>query len=193
LTNGHNGIDFGIPLRTSVYATLPGTVVRVGADGSGYGNHIRIQHANNLLSLYGHLDERNWHNVQEGQEIVAGWEIGFSGNTGRSTGPHLHFEVREGTQAFDPQPYLTLKLGPGPDPIDPDPILGAILKVRVTAEPSLNVRSGPSVVYPAIGSLANGEEVEVLELGGTEIWLRTAKGYIAFRYNGTNLVEVVKE
>jgi len=190
LTNGHNGIDYGIPLRTSVYATLPGRVIRVGADGSGYGNHIRIQHADNLISLYGHLDEHNWHNVQEGQEVVAGWEIGFSGNTGRSTGPHLHYEVREGSQAFNPQPYIVLSLGPGPIP---DPVGKAIFKVRVTADPSLNLRSGPSTVYPRIGSLANGEQIDILELGGAEIWVRTAKGYIAFRYNGTDLVEVVKE
>jgi len=189
LTNGHNGIDYGIPLRTSIYATLPGTVVRVAGDNSGYGNHIRIQHANNLLSLYGHLDEHNWHNVQEGDEVAAGWEIGFSGNTGHSTGPHLHFEVREGTTAFDPQPYITLNLGPGPIP---EPA-SSIFKVRVTADPSLNVRSGPGVVYPRIASLANGEEIDVLELGGNEIWVRTAKGFFAFRYNGNNLVEIVKE
>jgi hypothetical protein len=189
LTNGHNGIDFGIPLRTSIYATLPGKVIRVAADPNGYGNHIRIQHDNNLLSLYGHLDERNWHNVQEGQDVVAGWEIGFSGNTGRSTGPHLHYEVREGTQAFDPESYLTLNIGPGPIPEPARPIF----RVRVTADPSLNIRSGPSVVYPAIGQLATGDEIEALELGGTEVWLRTSKGYIAFRYNGYNLVEVVEE
>ncbi len=189
LTNGHNGIDFGIPLRTSVYATLPGTVIRVAGDNSGYGNHIRIQHADNLMSLYGHLDEHDWHNVQEGQEVVAGWEIGFSGNTGHSTGPHLHYEVREGSQAFDPEPYLTLTVGPGPIPGPETPIF----KVRVTAQPSLNVRSGPGIVYPRIDSLNTGDEVGVLELGGNEIWIRTAKGFIAFRYNGTNLVEVVEE
>ena len=187
LTNGHNGIDYGIPLRTSVYATLPGKVIRVAGDSSGYGNHIRIQHADNLLSLYGHLDEHDWHNVQEGQDVAAGWEIGFSGNTGRSTGPHLHFEVREGSRAFNPQPYITLSPGPIPIPDDTQPIF----KVRVTADPSLNVRSGPSLVYPRIGLLNNGEEVDVLDIGGTEIWIRTAKGFIAFRYNGTDLVEVV--
>jgi len=190
LTHGHNGIDYGIPLRTSVYATLPGNVVVVGSDPHGYGNHIRIQHANNLLSLYGHLDEHNWATVDVGDEVVAGQEIGYSGNTGRSTGPHLHFEVREGTTAFDPESYLTLSLGPGPIP---DPVGKAIFKVRVTADPSLNIRSGPNIVYPRIGTLANGEEVDVLEIGGTEIWVRTAKGFIAFRYNGTDLVEVVTE
>ena len=56
-----------------------------------------------------------------------------------------------------------------------------------------NVRSGPGIVYPAIGSLANGEQVDVLELGGTEIWVRTAKGYIAFRYSGKDLADIVEE
>lgn len=190
LTNGHNGMDFGVPLRTPIYATLPGTVVRVAADNTGYGNHIRIQHADNLLSLYGHLDEHNWSTVEVGDEVVAGQEIGYSGNTGRSSGPHLHYEVREGTQAFNPKPFLVLTLGPGPIP---DPLSKAIFKVRVTADPSLNVRSGPGIVYPRIGSFANGEEVDVLGLGGNEIWVRTSKGFVAFRFNGTDLVEVVDE
>lgn len=183
-----HGMVFGIPLRTSVYATLPGKVIRVAADNTGYGNHIRIQHMNNLLSLYSHLDEQNWHNVQEGQEVVAGWDIGFSGNTERSTGPHLHFEIREGTQAFDPEPFLTLMVGPGPIPQPEAPIF----KVRVTAQSSLNVRSGSGIVYPRIDSFVTNDVTDVLEIGGIKIWLRTAKGYIAFRYNGTNLVEVVK-
>ena len=194
-TNGHNGIDYGIPLRTSVFATLAGKVVRVASDKNGYGNHVRIQHAGNLLSIYAHLDEKNWTNVQEGQEVPVGWEVGFSGNTGRSTGPHLHFEVREGTQAFDPAPYIVTSLGDvvvdhEEEEEEGQAVEGAIFRVRVTADPSLNIRSGPSIVYPTIGSLANGETIDVLEIGGTEVWVRTAKGYIAFRYNGTNLVEI---
>jgi len=187
LTNGHNGMDFGIPLRTPIYATLPGTVVRVGTDASGYGNHVRIQHANNLLSLYGHLDEQNYATVAVGTAVTVGQHIGYSGNTGHSTGPHLHYEVREGSTAFNPEPYLVLKID-GPDPVPAKPIF----KVRVTAQPSLNLRSGPSTVYPRIGSLNNGETIDVLDLGGQEVWVRTAKGFIAFRFNGTNLVEVVE-
>ncbi|PIV26687.1 MAG: hypothetical protein COS37_05125, partial [Anaerolineae bacterium CG03_land_8_20_14_0_80_58_20] len=91
------------------------------------------------------------------------------------------------SRAFNPQPYITLSPGPIPIPDDTQPIF----KVRVTADPSLNVRSGPSLVYPRIGLLNNGEEVDILDIGGNEIWVRTAKGFIAFRYNGTDLVEVV--
>ena len=66
ITNGHNGIDWGIPLRTPIYATLPGSVARVAADNTGYGNHIRISHDGNLLSIYGHMDERNYALVKVG-------------------------------------------------------------------------------------------------------------------------------
>ncbi len=194
LTHGHNGIDWGIPLRTSVYATLPGKVVRVAKDPNGYGNHIRISHDNNLLSLYGHLDERNYHAVNEGDTVTAGQLIGFSGNTGRSTGPHLHFEVREGTTAFDPEPYLTTSLG---DTGDGGGVVisteeNVLFKVRVTADPSLNIRTGPGIVYPSVGQFMKGEETDVFELAGTEIWVRTPKGFVAFRYNGKNLVEIKK-
>ena len=65
-------------------------------------------------------------------------------------------------RAFNPQPYITLSPGPIPIPDDTQPIF----KVRVTADPSLNVRSGPSLVYPRIGLLNNGEEVDVLDIGG---------------------------
>lgn len=205
LTHGHNGIDFGIPLRTAVYATLPGTVMRVAGDNSGYGNHIRISHANNLLSLYGHFDERNWALIHEGDTVQAGQQIGYSGNTGHSSGPHLHFEVREGTTAFNPEPFLVTSLDvvvtdeteeevdevghahPGEFTETP------LFKIRITAEPTLNIRTGPSIVYPAIGSFATGEQTDVFELGGNEIWVRTSKGFVAFRYNGQNLVEIVQD
>lgn len=198
LTKGHNGIDWGIPLRTPVYATLPGTVARVGSDSSGYGNHIRISHDHNLLSLYGHLDESKYALVKVGDVVQAGQQIGFSGNTGRSTGPHLHFEVREGSTAFDPKPYLTSSL---PKPVDSDsgdvsdvnkPVAvdAPVFKVRITADPTINVRTGPGVAYPSIGSFKLGDIVDVLELAGNEIWVRTPKGFIAFRYNGLSLAEV---
>jgi hypothetical protein len=187
LTNGHNGIDWGIPLRTPVYAALPGKVVRVAADNSGYGNHIRISHDNNLLSLYGHLDERHYALVKVDDMVEAGQHIGFSGNTGRSTGPHLHFEVREGSTAFDPEPYLSENVNIPP--------AKTLFKARVlqSTQPFLNIRSGPGTLYPVIGKLNPGDEVEVIDIGGETVWLQTKKGFIAFRMSKTNLAEVVVE
>ncbi len=195
LTHGHNGIDYGVPLRTSIFATLPGTVIRVIGDNSGYGNHVRVSHADNLTSIYGHMDEHNWSSVHEGDQVVAGQELGLSGNTGHSSGPHLHFEVREGTIAFDPLPFIVTSLG-GPVVIgqgDTVVVQKPLFKVRILANPTINVRSGPSIVYPKINSMNMAELADVLELGGTEIWVRTPKGFIALRYNGDNLAEIVTE
>lgn len=191
LTQGHNGIDFGIPLRTDIYATLPGKVVRVAGDNSGYGNHIRISHDDNLLSLYGHLDERNYHTVNEGDNVVAGQHIGFSGNTGRSTGPHLHFEVRRNNVAFDILPLLTTEILGIPTP--PPPATKFKIRVLDTTQPFLNVRSGPDILYPIIDHINPGEEVEVLDIASNTLWLQTARGFIAFRYDGNGLAEIVVE
>lgn len=189
LTKGHNGIDFGIPLRTPIYATLPGKVVRVAPDSTGYGNHIRIQHDNNLLSLYGHLDEKNYALVKEGDLVLAGQQIGWSGNTGRSTGPHLHYEVRENGKAFDPERYLTTTRPDGKKPKPPAPLFK--VRIKDSVELGLNVRSGPGTLYPIVGNLKAGEKVEVIGIDGATIWLQTAKGFIALRYEGNDFVEIL--
>jgi hypothetical protein len=191
LTKGHNGIDWGIPLRTSIFATLPGTIIRVASDPNGYGNHIRISHGDGLVSLYGHMDAHHYTSLEVGDEVKAGQFIGYSGNTGRSTGPHLHFEVRRGNVAFDPEPYLTATI-PGTDTeIEPPE---AIFKARVLDDINvLNVRSGPGTLYPIIGKMSGGDEVEVLSIDGKEIWLQTPKGYIAMRYDGDDLAELLSK
>jgi murein DD-endopeptidase MepM/ murein hydrolase activator NlpD len=92
---GHNGIDCGIPTGTKVLATLGGTVIETGNTDAvpgclSYGKWILIEHGNGLSSLYGHLSSVN---VSTGQTVSTGQLIGHSGNTGYSTGPHLHFTV----------------------------------------------------------------------------------------------------
>jgi hypothetical protein len=189
LTDGHNGIDWGIPMRTSIFATLPGVVQRVAADPNGYGNHIRIGHTDNLMSLYGHLDEHNYTPLEVGDQVRVGQHIAYSGNTGRSTGPHLHFEVRRGSTAFDPEPFLTAIIPDTEVEIEPPE---AIFKARILEDVSvLNIRSGPGTLYPIIGKLSGGDEVEVFAIDGAEIWLHTPKGYIAMRYNGDDLAELL--
>ena len=74
----------------------------------GYGNLVVIRHANGLETYYGHLQK---HNVKENDIVKAGEVIGFGGNTGRSTGPHLHFETRFQGQAFDPQRVFNFETG----------------------------------------------------------------------------------
>lgn len=95
--HGHSGQDFAVSTGTSVKATHGGTVIKAGGNGGGdgpaYGNAIVIKHGGNTYSQYAHLSKIN---VQVGQTVRTGQAIGLSGNTGNSSGPHLHFEIRTG-------------------------------------------------------------------------------------------------
>lgn len=97
--HGHNGIDIGSPIGTSVYASAEGTVIAAKSSGynGGYGSMIIISHAGNIQTVYGHLSAVN---VSVGQYVSQGDRIGAVGNTGKSTGPHLHFEVRGAKNPF---------------------------------------------------------------------------------------------
>lgn len=86
--NGHNGIDFGLPSGTPVLAAIDGTVY-VGFEAGGYGNYVFI--TGEYQTVYGHLQVVG---VSTGQRVTVGQQIGRSGNTGNSSGPHLHFGVR---------------------------------------------------------------------------------------------------
>ncbi|MFJ6568595.1 M23 family metallopeptidase [Streptomyces sp. NPDC091292] len=91
----HSGQDFAVPTGTPVKAVSAGTVVKAGGNGAGdgpaYGNAIVIKHSNGKYSQYAHLSKVN---VKIGQSVSAGQNIAASGNTGNSSGPHLHFEIR---------------------------------------------------------------------------------------------------
>ncbi len=86
----HTGYDYGASYGSTVKAAANGTVIAVGNEGA-YGKTIRVRHSDGTTTLYGHL---SGYGVQVGQVVKAGQSIAKSGNTGRSTGPHLHFEVR---------------------------------------------------------------------------------------------------
>jgi murein DD-endopeptidase MepM/ murein hydrolase activator NlpD len=100
----HHGVDVGAPEGTPIRAPAPGVVLRAGPRG-GYGNEVEIDHGGGVVTVYGHASEVL---VNPGQRIEAGQEIARVGSTGRSTGPHLHFEVRMGGQAVDPRRALKL-------------------------------------------------------------------------------------
>ncbi|WP_031088064.1 M23 family metallopeptidase [Streptomyces sp. NRRL S-1831] len=109
----HSGQDFAVPVGTNVVATHGGTVVKAGGNGAGdgpaYGNAIVIKHGNGTYSQYAHLSKIN---VKIGQVVKTGQSIAKSGNTGNSSGPHLHFEIRTTPNygsAVDPVAFLKSK------------------------------------------------------------------------------------
>lgn len=98
----HNGVDMAAPTGTPVYTTGDGVVTFAGWQ-NGYGNVIKIKHALGTETRYGHLSKIH---VKAGQEVSRGARIGDIGNTGRSTGPHLHYEVRVNDQAVNPLSFI---------------------------------------------------------------------------------------
>lgn len=91
---GHAGVDWGMPYDTPLYAAHGGYVVKAGWDVSGYGYMILIENAGGFRTLYGHLNGPSAVMVKVGDRVTERQQIGRSGSTGNSTGPHLHFEVR---------------------------------------------------------------------------------------------------
>ena len=100
---GHTGMDLAVPTGTSVRAALPGTVTVSTYNQGGYGYYVMIDHGNGLSTLYGHNSQLL---ARVGQTVEAGDVIALSGSTGRSTGPHLHFEVRINGERTNPRSYL---------------------------------------------------------------------------------------
>ena len=104
----HQGVD--LPLKTGdpIYAVFDGKVRYSAYSSSGYGNLVIVRHNNGLETYYAHLSVRD---VEAGDWVVAGQQIGQGGSTGRSSGPHLHFEVRYSGQTFDPERIINFTTG----------------------------------------------------------------------------------
>lgn len=107
-----NGMSFAAPMGTPIQASAGGRVVRV-TSGGDYGNRVEIAHQGRIWTLYAHMANTF---VRVGDQVRAGQTIGTVGNTGQTTGPHLHFELRKGAnsyyQAQDPQPFLSMNTTP---------------------------------------------------------------------------------
>lgn len=98
----HYGMDFTAPRGTPIYATGDGTVIRADNRVSGYGNHVVIDHGYGYKSLYGHMYK---YNVRKGQKVQRGDIIGFVGSSGRSSGPHVHYEVLKDDERVNPMNF----------------------------------------------------------------------------------------
>jgi len=105
----HAGLDFTAPQGTPIYATADGRVRTAGFNAGGYGNHVVINHGYGYETLYGHMYKIK---VRPGQNIKRGEVIGYVGNTGKSTGPHCHYEVHKNGRPINPVYYFYNDLTP---------------------------------------------------------------------------------
>ncbi|MBQ6508836.1 MAG: peptidoglycan DD-metalloendopeptidase family protein [Flexilinea sp.] len=173
---GHTGIDYALYLGTPVLAALEGKVVRTAYLGTGYGNHVVLEHPTGIETVYAHLSSIA---VSPGETVREGQEIGRSGSTGNSTGPHLHFEVCRRGVPIDPEDYLSAGQASGP----------GTLRVSV---PELYVRSGPGIEYSIVDSLKQGATVRG-ETSTETVWLKIGKNrWVARRYQGKDFCETVE-
>jgi murein DD-endopeptidase MepM/ murein hydrolase activator NlpD len=105
----HTGVDFSMPIGSPVYATGDGVISFVETKFSGYGKQIEIDHGFGFKTKYAHLNEFK---VRKGQKVKRGELIGYSGNTGKSSGPHLHYEVMVNNSKTNPVYYMYRDLSP---------------------------------------------------------------------------------
>ena len=105
----HYGVDFSAPKGTPIYATGNGTVAKVKKSKRGFGNHVVINHGFGYESLYAHMSK---YTVRKGQKVKRGDIIGYVGSTGKSTAPHLHYEVHKDGRKINPANYFHNDLSP---------------------------------------------------------------------------------
>ena len=166
---GHNGIDFACSIGTSVKAAEEGEVIRAKWDNTGYGNYVKIQHEDLTYgvyyTLYAHLSS---YAVSVGQRIMKGQVLGYSGNTGNSTGPHLHFELELPwsrnygyNNRVDPTSYFT---GGGNQVTTTPPVSYSLPvqkgKARVEATAGLNIRVEPNKYAISLGTASYGTLID---------------------------------
>jgi murein DD-endopeptidase MepM/ murein hydrolase activator NlpD len=108
-TKFHAGLDFSAPQGTPIYATADGTVTISGNSGNGYGNHVIINHGYGYETLYGHMVRVK---SRSGQAVKRGEVIGWVGSTGKSTGPHCHYEVHKNGEKINPIYFFFNDLSP---------------------------------------------------------------------------------
>jgi murein DD-endopeptidase MepM/ murein hydrolase activator NlpD len=101
----HTGIDFGGKMGTPLYATASGKVIQAGNRGD-YGLCVEVDHGLGFTTLYAHLSKIN---VKKGDIIEEGTKVGLAGSTGRSTGVHLHYELRHNNRALNPYAFIKIE------------------------------------------------------------------------------------
>jgi len=191
---GHNGVDFGIPNGTPVLAAAKGSVDKVSFEDGGYGNYVKLKHADGTSTYYTYYAHLMQASVAAGQSVDAGTVIGFSNNTGASTGPHLHFGLRSSVQTdaykgyMDPLPFLTGQTSTGT--VMPGAVELPDMKFEVTIG-ELNVRSGPGINFAIVDKLKQGKSVTASRLFSEGAWVQIDKDkWCAVTFGGMALMKV---
>ncbi|MCS6908097.1 MAG: M23 family metallopeptidase [Anaerolineales bacterium] len=177
------GIDYGCPEGTEIIGTA-GVAEVVATQQGGYGMHVRVRHSDSFLTIYAHLSRFY---VAQGEKIKDGQVIALSGNTGNSTGPHLHLETRNPNGIPVDPAELLLPLSETLKYVSPSPQPKFAVGDRVTLGRRftyVNVRSSPSLSGNIITTLLPGDVVEVKKLSGEwvcvfsirnlELWVHSA-------------------
>jgi hypothetical protein len=170
----YGGIDYAV-YNVPCKDTGDGVVSSVEYNNVGYGKCVRVNHGNGYVTIYAHLSSIN---VVEGQIVKAGDILGITGNTGNSTGPHLHFEVRLNNSPIDPQPMID-------ETESEDDVKGTVLV------DGLGVRKSPEVSFfnliKRIGKTS--PTLEIVEV--VTMWGKTADGnYVCLKEKGVDYVKL---
>ncbi len=174
VTYYYGGIDYAVynaPCKAAAY----GVVSKVENNNTGYGKCVRIDHGNGYASLYAHLSAIN---VGIGQIVQSGDIIGITGNTGNSTGPHLHFELRYNGSPIDPQPLIDITESE-------DDVKGTVLV------DGLGVRKSPEVSIFNLVKRINRDSppLDIVEV--VTMWGKTADGYfVCLKEKGVDYVKL---
>jgi len=206
---GHNGVDWGIPVGTPIVAAADGTVDKVDFENNGYGNFVKMSHMDGNQKYYSYYAHLSSQSVKAGQKITAGTQVGLSGNTGASTGPHLHFGIKIDGQNpaykgyIDPMPYLTGGAAPATPtapsgggatapstsqaPATPGAVVGAVDLPNLNFEvifDGVNVRSGPGVEFAIQEQLKAGTKVKGTRMHSWSAWVEFEPGkWCAMAFN----------
>ncbi len=143
----HEGLDFGVPVGSPIISSQTGTVVDVRSSPS-YGNLVRVRGADGLETLYAHLSTVG---VQPGQQVQQGQQIALSGNTGRSTGPHLHYEVIKDGRRVDPAPLINAT-GEAPRPTQEQNVADAPITAPPNSSSSTASAASRVATQPSTGA-----------------------------------------
>jgi hypothetical protein len=184
-------LDVACDVGTPLYATMDGKI-EIRREQTGYGYHIR--QTNGIWTvIYGHM---SGFSVSNGDKVKAGDQIGLTGNTGNSSGPHLHFEIRKNGVPVDPAPLLSGIVPPDPPVVTPPnppqeeftvPVLPKIPMVEVIVDGPLNIRTQPGTTGRPVGQLFMGMAVPFIatQKNGDDLWLQIGYAqWIAAKYQG---------